>query len=363
VQSLTTPRSANREAFSLIELLVVISIIATLIGLLLPAVQKAREAANRTTSQNNLKQIALAAKNFHSTFLAFPTNGTVPPVAVSPATSAQQNVFYQILPYMEQNALWQTPTKGTAATAANPVIIKILCDPGRPRPGHIAGKSTTDYAFNAFVARVNTGTSESGGLPSTSIIDGTSNTILCGQKSLHPSLYALAAYDKFEMDIWGANPITTLTSSTGADDWSDSAYASPRSQAVVRGICKGAATAPATLAPNTYAAFPYLVQDLQATPIATQAAKDQGMDQFGGPYSSGTIMALCDGSVRVFTYTWGAGTNTVTDPAVIGTAPVVRGVREGGGTNFAAWPGVVSSTESMLRAALSPSDGDQVVFE
>lgn len=213
--------------FTVIELLVVIAIIAIILGITLPAIQKAREASWRATCQNNLRQIGIALQLHHDTYETLPSNGgwdgkqtilskSGQPVTVSTTILPSNKIFkwgvgdpnlsnkeqtgpwlYSILPFIEQESVylkrqWDTP-------------LSVYICPSRRRPqsfpvvkqdsygiyeggGWTWGKS--DYASNAFVITGLIISPIKRFKKLGSITDGTSNTIIAGEKAFDQKIHA-----------------------------------------------------------------------------------------------------------------------------------------------------------------------------
>jgi prepilin-type N-terminal cleavage/methylation domain-containing protein/prepilin-type processing-associated H-X9-DG protein len=209
------PPRSERCGFTLIELLVVIAIIAVLIGLLLPAVQKVREAAARMTCANNLKQFGLAAHNYHGTAERFPT-GARSSVMVNGVPTQGTNVWVELFPHLEQGNLYakwdfadnrNNVAGGTGAIQAQ--VIKILICPSDRLPDPVwlltanypvPPWSCGYYAMSSYGGNAGTRSVLTGGPPDLprlskdgvifvgssvrlgDVTDGSSNTLLFGER-------------------------------------------------------------------------------------------------------------------------------------------------------------------------------------
>jgi len=203
-------RLRTRRAFTLVELLVVIAIISILIGLLLPAVQKVREAAARLKCKNNLKQIGLAFHNYDSNNGCFPPGFTSQAASIDgPSLGPGWGWGAYLLPYLEQNNIYRQIdfTKDIAdpanmAARLNSIAV-FRCPSDTPPSATVtvndaSGTPICDVAFANYVGMA--GVYEVSGYPDTSngfpgallrnskvrvtdIQDGTSNTLLVGERA------------------------------------------------------------------------------------------------------------------------------------------------------------------------------------
>jgi prepilin-type N-terminal cleavage/methylation domain-containing protein len=300
------PLSRRRSAFTLIELLVVIAIIAILIGLLLPAVQKVREAAARTSTFNNLKQIGLACQSYHDTNNTFPNAGDNPVPSPAVYTCGVWCWAFQILPYIEQANLYQqavTAYNGqTSATVSLAVPVNTYLDPGRNHtafsttgaPGGTTGTTVqsltaingphTDYAINAQTFpygpnKVGWSTGAVSNQPAAFVTmtqitggNGTSNTILAGEKAMDIAYYGNSSSNDYDEDIFEGSEGGTHRAHTNTYTLTNGAI-------------------------NTGTAGSFIVQD--APDIYTAYVSKLS---WGSPYASGCPFVLCDGSVRMISY-------------------------------------------------------------
>jgi prepilin-type N-terminal cleavage/methylation domain-containing protein len=242
------------RAFTLIELLVVIAIIGILIALLLPAVQKIREAAARMSSTNNLKQLGLAAHNYANNNPTLPNNGT----AQGSNNYRTWCWAFQLLPYVEQAPLYTAGQNGVY----DQVGVKTYLCPGRSHtPFSTTGGSNpnfngphTDYAIND----VSFGTNKQLSLAIVSSANGTSNTVLFGEKSLSTD----RGY-----------------SNTATGNWDECIYSGGYG-----GTSRGS---------NII---------LKDGPVGSASTNPYDTNNWGSPFSGGGLFCLGDGSVRPISF-------------------------------------------------------------
>ncbi|MFM8892238.1 MAG: DUF1559 domain-containing protein [Planctomycetia bacterium] len=293
----------TRRGFTLVELLVVIAIIGVLVGLLLPAVQGARESARRMTCQNNLKQITHGFQLHETALKIFPDGGehywyrrTGSAGAWAVAPNQNSGWGYQILPYVEEKSVWEIADYATMAgsligiyacpTRRGPTLLPPLGSECRRGSLDYAGNAGTDDGFAMFDARVPTpctdcptwgmpgngrdapvirrpnGTNQRGtSVKLATISDGSTSTLLLGEKCLNKGLlgYDQADDDAGWVDGW---------------DWDIVRWCHLQPQPDYR----------------------------NASPAAKHSGYTMERSSFGSSHPGSFNAAFCDGSVRAVEY-------------------------------------------------------------
>jgi len=201
-------RSTNRHGFTQVELLVVMAIIAVLVALIVPAVLQARAAARRASCLNNLKELVIAAHNFHDVHLKFPAGGH--PASKGGTPTGGTNLFVELLPFIDEanvynewDLLDNRNNVNGGMDALQAQVFKVLLCPSDPLPEEVVEHTATAsppwthgfYGMTAYGGNAGTRSVIPGGLQSrdgvffidsrvrmADITDGTSDTLLFGER-------------------------------------------------------------------------------------------------------------------------------------------------------------------------------------